>query len=322
MQFHLDGSITSRITDGNGSWRVYAAENCIKLEIIGHGELRGVLLHEGNDRWRGVENSEIGSQIQVWPVPWTEHKLNPPKEAKVEVVVINYRRPANVARILRALREQSELVRVTLVDASIEGRPLTEPDSLLADRVFKLSKNYGGFNRYLAADRFDCSYTFFIDDDILPGRSAVKSFLQWAEGHRDFGVLGQNGRVLRNNTYTFKPVRAQMHLREVDFVVMGYFVRRQVLDALFAWKEYLGLAELREDDFLLCSAAHWVGLKVGVTPCATVEEKMDFEVLPEPFALGKQKDHLTQRRSFIHMLQRHQWKSMEVKRRDHASAFQ
>ena len=232
--------------------------------------------------------------------------------SEVEVVLINYRRPGNVEEIVSAICRQSVAVRLTIVDASPDNS-LRVSVARMADRVMRLEKNYGGYNRYVNSSHFDKKITFFIDDDIVPGSRCVECFLAYALDHPDYGVLGQIGRMVRDGKYNVKNHRASECIQEVDFVVKGYFVRREILLNHCQWKEYLKLDEVREDDLLMCSAAQNAGFKVGVIPVMSKEEKMDIKILPERFATSGDAKHISYRTAFIQNLLVHGWSPLDFK---------
>jgi hypothetical protein len=228
----------------------------------------------------------------------------------VEAVVINYLRPDNVSAIVSALRAQNTPIDITIIDASLERRSVPVRARDLADRVVRVEKNHGGYNRYVYSILFEKPFTFFIDDDIVPGPRCVATFLHHAVRHPDYGVLGQFGRFIEDGQYNFKYHRAKRNMREVDFVVESYFVRREVLAHHFSWKKKLGLSEVREDDLLICSAARDAGYKVGVIPVGGREERMDLMRLPQPFALNRDPNHQAYRTKFIQLLMQHGWTSV------------
>lgn len=109
----------------------------------------------------------------------------------VEVSIINWRRPVNVARILRAFKHQSVPCKIALCDVHDGDDCALDSESLaLADT----RSNFGGFNRYVPALGYKEEYTYFHDDDMLPGTRCIECFLDHARG--DFGVLCQDGRIM------------------------------------------------------------------------------------------------------------------------------
>lgn len=113
------------------------------------------------------------------------------RKTRVEVVLTNWRRPANIPRVRDSIRAQTERVRLTLIDASERGN---ECDASRFDRVFRMP-NCGSWNRMVIAGGYDCEYTLFIDDDVLAGPTMVEEFLRFADAvENKFAVLGFKGR--------------------------------------------------------------------------------------------------------------------------------
>lgn len=178
------------------------------------------------------------------------------------------------------------------------------------DRCFILRENYGPLSRYIPLLSFTSRFTYFQDDDMLPGPNVVAACLRFAEAHPDFGVIGQEGRLLDRGHYSTKSVVANGAVREVDFVVRGYFVRTELLHQLMPWRSKLGLTDVREDDLLLCSAARMAGYKIGVMPLGRADEKMNQQELTAPYASSNQKNHASLRDAFVQLIRKHGWRSL------------
>ena len=233
---------------------------------------------------------------------------------RVEVVVVNWRRPANVQRIVAAFAAQRELCTITLIDAAYPSEFAVDATTLRAvDRHFLFSHNFGGYNRLVPLASYTARYTYFHDDDMLPGPQTVAGFLRQAETHPDFGVLGQEGRTLRGGRYNFSRVAGKDNLQEVDFVVRGYFVRTVRLQYLLPWVLTLGIGDDHSDeDLLLCSAVRQAGFKIGAVLPASAAEKMNQQELPAPHAISAGASHLSRRDTLIRNFQSHGWHSVEA----------
>lgn len=111
---------------------------------------------------------------------------------RVEVVVANWKRPANIPRVLEALRAQTVPVTCTLTDASPEAHPAVIHDAW--DRVFTMP-NMGAWNRIAICGAYGHEYTLFVDDDVIPAPNMVERFLSCADALGDrFACLGFRGR--------------------------------------------------------------------------------------------------------------------------------
>lgn len=198
----------------------------------------------------------------------------------VNVVLVNYKRPDNIGLIVSALRNQTVPVRITLIDAGNVG-------GVEVDVYVKLRENYGPWNRYATALLDQSEFTYFHDDDMIPGHKTVERFLSFR--NMPFGVLGQTGRIWGYTDYNFVDVKASDSPVQVDNVVRGYFVRTENLSYLMRWRGLVA-ADDHSDDMWLCkSMAHLGGLDTFVIP-ASEDEKMDHQNLPEPFACSHAND--------------------------------
>lgn len=114
------------------------------------------------------------------------------RRTRVEVVITNWRRPGNIPLVRDSIRNQTERVWITLIDASETPGNACVTDGF--DRVFKMP-NLGSWNRMVMAGGYDCEYTLFIDDDVLAGPTMVETFLKFADQvQNNFGVIGFKGR--------------------------------------------------------------------------------------------------------------------------------
>lgn len=115
------------------------------------------------------------------------------KRPRVEWVVINYKRTDNIPIIIEALRNSSEKCIITICDVAQTGYTLSKEVENLADKVFKLSKNYGAFNRFIPAFGIDeSSHTFTMTICFLP--ITISNLLKCVDSLPRMGVLGQMGR--------------------------------------------------------------------------------------------------------------------------------
>src|SRR5687768_4982489 len=146
---------------------------------------------------------------------------------RVEVVLINYKRPRNVRDIVQAFREQTVPCHISLIDAAIGPEFEIDPEVRVAvDRVYSWTHNFGPYNRYVPIAAFSHEFTYFHDDDMLPGRRLIEHFVNAADSLQQFGVLGQQGRLVGSDgTYHAEGVGRSEHFLPVDVVVRGYFVR-------------------------------------------------------------------------------------------------
>lgn len=189
----------------------------------------------------------------------------------VEAVVVNWKRPENIPVILEALRPQCELL--TVINA---GEPC---DTRLADLTVTLSKNFGGINRYSLTSH-NCDYTYFHDDDMLPGSRLIEHFLEYSDKAY---VLGQIGRIV-GERYNFNDVPRTNDVVDVDLVVRGYFVNTKLLPEIFRLRQTFK-NPIREDDMMLAWAARRLKQRICITPANNdVETFINKVELPNQFA--------------------------------------
>jgi hypothetical protein len=177
----------------------------------------------------------------------------PAPENQVEVVIINWKRPRNVTTIVDALREQTIPCTITICDCHQSAEFELTPNTLSsADRVYRWEHNLGSFNRYVPMAGYDHRYTFFIDDDMMPGRRCVEHFLRAAESLPSFGALGQEGRIVdANGAYQSRNIPRNDDFTEVDILVRAYFTQTSCLHHVQDMRTLLGNFDDPEDDILL-----------------------------------------------------------------------
>ena len=214
---------------------------------------------------------------------------------QVEVVVINWKRPDNVTAIVQALRDQSVPCTITICDChdSAEFELSTEAE-ISADRIYRWEHNLGAFSRYVPLGAYDHEYTFFVDDDMLPGRRCVEHFLAWAGNLRAFAALGQLGRIVdADGTYRADDVARGPGFTEVDILVRALFVPTQSLVHALQARTVLQAIREPEDDILLAVAlAMYAGLRCYLTPLdPNPETLVNLRELPSPYALSSRPTH-------------------------------
>jgi len=224
---------------------------------------------------------------------------------KVETVVINWKRPGNVERVVNALRAQSTPCTVTVCDTHLEDQ-YSLPASVLdnADRIYRWGHNTGPYSRFVPLAAYDHEYTFFIDDDMVPGARCVEHFVDTAEALPGFGSIGQMGRIIPpDGVYKARNVSRLPRAREIDVLVRGFFVRTRHLHhvAQLRWLMNYTEEQVPEDDMLLCVAMRLcAGLRNYLTPASPDPETlMNCTELPDPHALHRRPDHIRRRIDFM-----------------------
>lgn len=232
----------------------------------------------------------------------------------VEAVLINWKRPSNVKRIVQALKNQTIPVTITICDCNPDPLfSLDEETISMVDRIYRWTHNLGAFSRYTPMASYDHPYTFLIDDDLLPGEKCVETFLRAAIEMPEFGVLGQFGRIL-DNDLIFRPreIPLTSSFTEVDFIVRAYFVKTRHLYNITRFRWEIGYFEeaFPEDDLLLCaSLKHYENRACYLIPFnGDAETLVCKEELGATHALSTRTDHYYKRREFVKRLMYYGWK--------------
>ena len=256
----------------------------------------------------------------------TARVISPPRVATVEAVVLNWKRPANVARIIAALRGQSVPCRITICDAAPEGDEceLPTPVRRSADTFYRFTRNWGSLNRFIPSFGYMEEFLFYLDDDLLPGPRALEWLLECARREPQFAVLGEKGRnVQPDGAYCRREVpRLAAEPRRVDFVVRAGLVRTEHLACLDWFRRKMDLRPgeepdlLREDDLLLCTAIQTQRqLPCLLTPIGDrpAETSLFHTELPAPHPMSGRRDHFENRTRFLRAARLAGWRSLLAK---------
>lgn len=237
---------------------------------------------------------------------------------QVEVVVINWKRPANVAAIVQALRDQTTPCTITICDCHDSPAFEPPPEALeAADRVYRWEHNFGSFNRFVPLGAYDHRYTFFLDDDMLPGRRCVEHFLGCAADLQAFGALGQVGRIVdADGTYRSGNIARGRGFTRVDVLVRALFVPTACLVHALQARAVLGADQEPEDDIVLAVAlAMYDGLACYLTPADPDPSTLvNMRELPSPYALSDRPTHQQARSQLTRRAVGLGWRPLRVRR--------
>ena len=230
------------------------------------------------------------------------------KRPRVEAVVINYKRTDNIPIIIEALRNSSEKCIITICDVAQTGYTLSKEVENLADKVFKLSKNYGCFNRFIPAFGIDAEFSYFHDDDMLPGPLAISNLLKCVDSLPRMGVLGQMGRKFAdwkiNKVYVHRDKELPII---VDNVIRGYFLKTASLEHLFRFyhnhrEKITALSDgrLLHDDLLLSLSMRKAKLYnyISMDNCGE-DGLINKRELPDQFAIWRRPNHSIERQNIL-----------------------
>jgi hypothetical protein len=245
--------------------------------------------------------------------------------AQVEVVVINWKRPENVATIVQALHDQTAPCTITICDCHDSPEFELPMEALsTADRVYRWEHNLGSFNRYVPLGAYDHRYTFFFDDDMVPGPRCVEHFLACAADLQAFGALGQLGRIVdADGAYrSGADIARSRGFTEVDILVRALFVPTSCLvhapqarAVLQAGKEPDEDILMADDILMAVGLAIYAGLGCYLTPVdpdpATL---INMHELPSPYAVSHRPTHDQSRSRLTRRAVRLGWSPLRMRR--------
>lgn len=222
---------------------------------------------------------------------------------QVETVVINWRRPRNVAAIVRQLKRQSLPCTVTVCDCHQQPEYALPPEAFpFIDRLYRWEHNLGAFSRYVPLGAYDHKYTFLLDDDLLPGRRCVEHFWSHARDLGVFGALGQLGRIVApDGAYHASDVARTATFTEVDVLVRAFFVTSAALPHVLRVRALLGASHDPEDDILLAAG---LGLHGRLASYLTPDDpdpqtRVNHRELPSPHARYSRPGHRSARTAHV-----------------------
>ena len=146
----------------------------------------------------------------------------------IEVILINWKRPENLAKIAAAFRRQSQPCRLKLCDVSTNEFRLNQETLQYFDEVFTWKRNYGCYNRFVVALSVQSEYVWFHDDDMALVRDAL--ILPAVQAFRPEAIILQCGadgvaedpqsRMMLSNNAHWAIVAALRHMAP-RFLVLG-----------------------------------------------------------------------------------------------------
>lgn len=225
------------------------------------------------------------------------------KKQTLEVVLTNWKRRNNLRMIVEAFGRQSFPGIVTLIDnAPTDDEAVDTEVAANVDKYYRIKNHpYGPFVRYACYGFYEADYLYFPDDDMLPGTRCLEHFIEHVSSSRDYGVLGQRGRAVRDNAYDFADV---MPVRDaflpVDLCIRAYFVRASLLPSVHEIKREAIARDwgdlLWEDDMLLAAGCRLAGRDVALTPASNdPEASIGLKELDSSFALSARPDRIDRR---------------------------
>lgn len=241
-------------------------------------------------------------------------------------VLINWKRPANIPRIIAAMRAQTVCLHISIMECALSPEfRLSDEVRAMADSVFTMNFNSGPVARFippLLMPQF--KYTYFGVDDHEPGPRHVEWLLQTAVRLDDqFATIGQDGRLIRDGQIVKQKGRMHgVHPTPTDVVTSSELCLTRWLPHVMLWRaEFLATigrdCSTFEDDLFLCfgaqnaaSNAHNRPVPSYLTPQPpTGDESWRVRKLAAPNALCGRPGHDDMRNHFIHCAQQFGWSS-------------
>ena len=307
MSLRSDGIVGQGAAGRERYWEISSERGSPVLWICGEDDTTLWLRPDPQGEWRGRWIVHEQMPVRLSPLP--SRVDGGTKE--VQWVMVNWRCPSNIRRIVAVLATQREHCAVTLIDAAPDSQfAVDEKTRREVEQFIVLRENHGGFNRFASLPLLHVPFIYFHDDDMLPGRHLLRTFLHFAKEHPNFGLLGQDGRVIAGAEYSSESICAAGSVREVDFVVRGYFLRREALFELCRLLGELGAPDSPCDDLAMGAAVRRAGFKIGVVPCASPHERMNVQELPAPYAVSGEPGHHSRRTDFLQLLRKTGWRSL------------
>ncbi len=237
----------------------------------------------------------------------------------VLTVLLNWRRPLNIAPILQAYRNQTVGSYIALVECSPRTQYEAPPEARnLADVVFTVSENLGPCSRFippLAITGYD--YVFFGVDDHIPGPRHLEHLLGAAMRHQNqFASIGQDGRCVIDGELRKHRVRVGDDGVDVtaDVIVTSELVQTRHIPHIINFRQRMidsfgDLVPHFEDDlFLGCGIQLATGFPSRVTSNSSKDESWRMRALHAPHALCARPEHYEVRQRFLDMAVQLGWR--------------
>jgi len=203
----------------------------------------------------------------------------------VTIVITNYLRPANVARLIDALNRQTVVPTIFVWDNS----PAKDFHDPRVDWIIHSSKNAHCTPRWWMASHAETDFVLIHDDDLMPSHSKVLAWTLEAAAKAAPFAVGAAGVILKRNTGYWKSrhvgLRAKLIRQDmrVDIVKGFYFCCPA---PQLAKVDYM---ELDTEDDIAVSAKLGEGFR---HPHLILSElRRSFELLPEGEGARKNRCH-------------------------------
>jgi len=239
--------------------------------------------------------------------------------AEIATILTNWKRPQNLPRICKAVRQQSHPSALYIVDNSPDGI-LPPMATELADDVWRVGVNGGPPIRFAPAFKlWQYDYFLFLDDDLIPGEKCIENCLDHC---RDIPILGEIGRrfVVENGAWRYRRVNVAQSPSlpvPVDMTARAHFVRADCIHHACElghamWSRYGSEVERElfvNDDILLClSVAMRTDRVPHLMPYCEPQRRLRMKDMDAPHAINASAGFLEQRDRFINRFAEMGWR--------------
>jgi hypothetical protein len=210
---------------------------------------------------------------------------------KVTALLLNYKRPENLVKIITSLRKQSIPIDIYLWNNNIE-----DTNNYGVNLQINSFTNLMCSPRWLMAGYSDSDYVFSLDDDLLPkDNKLIENCIDFSSKHQC--CIGYQGVLLNTynqywNSFHYK-AHKQTHIM-VD-IVKGRFIfaPKKIIDQI-NWTQQKKLPNYRIEDDIVISTLFPRNKKILPSFLAT-----SFDELPNNYPLSASQEHKINRQKAI-----------------------
>jgi hypothetical protein len=208
----------------------------------------------------------------------------------ITALLLNWKRPYNLIRIITGLRQQSIPVTIFVWNNNIQD--ITKFD---ADMQINSGRNLMCSPRWLMGAFADTKYVFSLDDDLMITRpDLLERSINFIENCK-YEALGYTGVQLNSNLDYWRSKHIAPHPmkdQEVDIIKGRFIITTKENVGRVDWINEQKANNYRiEDDIILSSK-----LTSKIIPASYYGAFME---LPQPYALMREKDHKISRQQAI-----------------------
>ena len=210
----------------------------------------------------------------------------------LRIILLNYKRPENVKKIVFSLWKM--FPKITVINNNPSYRLPYWGGEL---DVINNEKNYFCMERWIRCYEYPEEYKLILDDDILPSPSLIKNMVK-----ADLPITGVYGKRGVSTANAYNELEDVWKSEEVDFIVGSIIlVKQSVLNEIQSSLEKAGYPERGDDIIVSYLIKHRLRTPLKLTSGR-------FMFLPEgDVGLNKDIDHFTKRWNVIKKFQNIGW---------------